>query len=189
MEGDGSLRPGFIINSLTKEILPAEFVPVFLGYNWLKFNPRDDKDPKFNPAFAAGALIYRTSDPTDPVVIEEGKFGENGELPTITKFINFLALFVGEKSPILIPFCKTSYKAGKNLISLATFNSDNGKISSHKYRLTSKQQKNDKGTFFVMNVEPAGRSDDESIARADAFYGMYREKPIVMHDEENIASE
>ncbi|WP_348260365.1 hypothetical protein, partial [Salmonella enterica] len=38
-EGLG-VRPGDIINSLTKEVLPDEFIPVFMFKNFIRFNPR-----------------------------------------------------------------------------------------------------------------------------------------------------
>lgn len=187
-EPNCDLRPGFIINSITKEILPEEFIPVFMGYQWLKFNPRDDNSPDFNPAYNPGQLIYRTNDPNDELVQREGKFGPNGEPPAILKFMNFLSYFPGEPMPIIVSFTKTSYKAGKRLASLVMFTSEGGRMYTRKYKLTSKQEKNDKGVYYVLNVEPSGKPEEEAVKAAAGFYS-FRQKDIVVHEEEDLNNE
>lgn len=48
---------GQIINSVTEEMLPGEFVPIFKFTRWIRFNPRKKDDPNFDPAFDAGAEL------------------------------------------------------------------------------------------------------------------------------------
>src|SRR3990167_1466987 len=48
---DGDMKAGFIINSLTKEILPAEFIPVFVFKEYLRFNPTYATKPGYDSAF------------------------------------------------------------------------------------------------------------------------------------------
>lgn len=178
------MKQGMIINSLTKEILPAEFVPVFLGYNWIKWNLRDANHPDFNPDYEPNAVIYRTTNPQDPIVLEEGKFGKNGEPPKIIKFINFFSLFIGEPMPVIISFAKTSYKTGTRLASLAMFTSEMGRIYTKKYKLTSFLERKDVGTFYVFKVSPSGLADEETIKQAENLYNIYHKKDIVVHEEE-----
>ena len=186
---DRDLKQGFIINSLTKEILPAEFVPIFIGYNWIKFNPRKTDDPKFDPNYEPGAIIHRTSDPNDPIVLAEGKWGEDGSAPTITKFINVFAQFIGEPMPVILSFAKTSFKAGRTLISLCAFTSGNGKIFANKYRLVSKKATTKGFNYFVYKTEPAGPVDEATFKQAAELYHTWHGKDFRVHEEETVASE
>ena len=182
------IKVGMIINSLTKDDLPAEFIPVFKFTNWIRFNPRNDKDPNFNPAVEPGAIIWRSNDPDDPKVREEGAFGPNGEVPLATKFINFFCYFPGVPMPIILGFAKTSYKAGRQLLSLAKFTP--GDMFSRKYKLTSKVVKGE-FTYCVFNVEPCGIPADSDFKFAEALWNEYasKAKDLQVHDEAGAAEE
>lgn len=179
------LKSGMIINSLTKDILPAEFVPIFKFTNWIRFNPRNSQDPNFDSNFEPGAIIWRSTDPLDPKVKAESAFGENGEVPLATKFLNFFCLFPGAKMPVIVSFSKTSYKAGKQLLSLAQFAT--GDMFSHKYKLGAKQTKNDIGTFYVFTVEPCGFPAEEDTKIAEGLWNDFANKvdKIQVHEEGN----
>lgn len=174
-------QPGLIINSLTKTILPSEFVPIFKFTNWIRFNPRNPKDPAYNDQFEPGAIIWRSNDPYDPKVIEESKFGENGERPLANKFLNFFSYFPGVAMPVIVSFTNTSFKTGKQLLSLARFSG--GDMFSNRYRLTSKQTKNAMGTFFVLQVEPAGQVEGEEYKKCEALWTEFHQKDIQVHEE------
>ena len=171
----GKLIPGVVINSLTKEVLPEEFVPVFKFTNWVRFNPKNKDDPNFDPAFDPKAIIWRSKDPNDPKVQEESKWGVNGEPPAATKFLNFFAYFPGVDMPIVISFCNTSFKAGKKLNSLCQFSKGDA-IYERKYKLKTKEMSNDKGTFSVFEVKLGGESSPEDYAIADGFYNSFGHK-------------
>src|SRR3972149_1970003 len=64
-EGLG-VKPGDIINSLTKEVLPDEFIPVFMFKNFIRFNPRSKADPSFDPAYEPGAGVWKAKEPHGP---------------------------------------------------------------------------------------------------------------------------
>lgn len=185
---EGGLKAGLIINSLTKEILPTDFIPVFKFTNWIRFNPRDNSKPGYDATFGPGDIIWRSVDPLDPKVRSEGSFGVNGELPLAIKFLNFFAYFPGVTMPIIISFSKTSYKAGKQLLSLAQFTP--GDMFSRKYKLSAKQTKNDIGTFYVLNVEPAGKPSDEEYSAAESLYNNFgsKVKDIQVHEEGDEAA-
>ena len=74
-ETQDKFKVGQIINSITKDILPESFIPIFKFTEWIRFNPRDEKSPNFDTLFQPGALLWRTKDPNDPKVIQEGQFG------------------------------------------------------------------------------------------------------------------
>lgn len=183
------LDSGMIINSLTKDVLPSEFIPVFKFTNWVRFNPRNDKTPGYDSAVEPGAIIWRSSDPSDSKVQTEGTFGPNGEIPLATKFINFFAYFPGVPMPMIVSFSKTSYKAGKQLLSLSKFTP--GDMFSRKYKLTSKQMKNDMGTFFVLAVDPAGTPKPEDYQFAEKLWDEFssKAKDIQVHDEAATGSD
>jgi len=177
---DDGLAQGLIINSMTKVALPEVFVPIFKFTNWIRFNPRSDKDPAYDSAFGPGDIIWRSSDPNDPKVIEEGKFGDDGSTPLATKFLNFFSYFAGCDMPVVISFSKTSFRAGKRLLSLAAFKG--GDMFAHAYRLNAKKVDNDKGKYYVLEVAPSGPAPDEDKRVCEDWYETFRLKPITVHE-------
>ena len=83
VEGEG--KPGQIINSLTKEALPEIFIPCFFFSQWIRFNPRNPKDEDFDSTFGAGEIIWRSEDPHDSRVQQQGKW-RGDKPPLATKF-------------------------------------------------------------------------------------------------------
>lgn len=164
-------KMGELMNSITKRILPKEFVAIAFFKNWGRFNPRKKDDPGFDAAHEPGATIWISFDKDDPRVKKEAEWGPNNEKPLATAFLNFLAFFPGEIMPVILSFSKTSYKAGKQLLSLATM--CEGDLFSRKYRVATETRKNDQGTFAVMKVEAAGLPTPEEAATAEAWYEQY----------------
>jgi hypothetical protein len=187
LEDDDSLRPGMIINNLTGEVLPEDFIPIFKFTNWIRFNSRDKNDPNYDAAFKPGALIWKSSDPNDPRVISESKWGENGEKPAATKMMNFFAYFPGVHMPVIVTFCNTSWNAGKKLNSLCQFGGGDA-IFERTYKLTSKDQENDQGKFKIFQVALQGEATPEDYKVADDWYNKYQPmmSQIKVHDEENV---
>ncbi len=181
-EGLG-LRPGAIINSLTKEVLPDEFIPVFMFKNYIRFNPRSKADPHFDPAFEPGAVIWKSTDPEDPKVVAEARFGPNGEKPIATTFLNFFSYFPGVAMPVIVSFSKTSYRAGRQLLSLAKF--CGGDMFSRKYRLTSLMESNDIATYAVLKVAPIGPSNTEEHRLCERLWNDFsgKARDIQVHEE------
>ena len=181
MEG---AKPGQIINSLLRTILPSRVVPIFCFKSWFRFNPRDPQSEVFNGDFEPGAMIWRSLDPDDPKVIEEAAFGENGEPPLALTCLNFFSLFPSVPMPIVLSFSKTSYKTGKQLLSLARF--CGGDMWNRAYQLGSTLQKNDKGTYYIFTVTTLGESSPEERQQAEAWWGHFSEKAsaLKVHEEE-----
>jgi hypothetical protein len=182
---EGTHRPGVIINSLTKDPLSSEFQPVFWFKNWIRWNPRRDGDPNYEP----GAMIWRTDDPNDPRVLSEARFGDNGEKPLATAYLNFFCIFKDSAMPVVISFSNTSYKAGKNLFSLAKFAGVD--MFARKYSLTTKSEKNDAGTYFVFVTNNAGIASPDEYARGKQLWESFasRKKDIQVHDEADVKAD
>jgi len=179
------LRGGAIINSLTKEILRPTFVPLFYFKEYLRFNARKPDQPGWDASFAPGKLMWRTRDGRDPRVIEQCSFGPGGEIPIAITTLNFFSLFTDSPMPLILSFGKTSYGAGKSLLSLAKFRG--GAMFSRQYKLSIIPTKNDKGEFFVLKVDPAGDCNPEMFAAAESYFaqfGMKRDTLKTHIDEE-----
>src|SRR3990167_5599572 len=171
---DGDMKAGLVINSLTKEILPAEFIPVFVFKEYLRFNPTDAAKPGYDSTFPLGGLLWKTSDPLDPRV-EETKFGPNGEKPLAMAVLNFFSYFPGQAMPIIVSFAKTSYKSGKQLYSLTKFTG--GDMFSRKYTLTTKKEQNEAGQpYYIFQVNPAGLAESEDYKAAEVLWETFSSK-------------
>lgn len=183
-DGLEGVKVGAIINSLTKEMLPPEFIPVFMFKNFIRFNPRSKDDPNFDPDFEPGAVMWKSSDPEDERVVSETKFGPNGEKPVATTFLNFFSYFPGVPMPIIVSFSKTSYKSGRQLLSLAKF--CGGDMFSRKYRLSSQMETNDIATYAVLKVAPVGASNPDEFKLCERLWDDFsaKAKDIQVHDAE-----
>lgn len=188
-EGLEGIKVGTIINSLTKDVLPDVFIPIFAFKNYIRFNPRSKDDPNFDPAFEPGAIIWRSTDPADTAVQEQTKFGPNGEKPVATTFLNFFSYFPGVGMPVIVSFSKTSYRTGKQLLSLGKF--CGGDMFSRKYKLSSQMETNDIGTYAVLKLVPAGDASQEEFAVCEKLWDEFsaKAKDIQVHVEEESSEE
>ena len=183
-EVDEGMKPGQIINSLTKEALPEEFIPIFVFKNYIRFNLKNTDDPNFDSGFEPGAIMWRSNDYLDEKVQKETKFGSNGEKPLATTFMNFFSYFPGISMPIIISFSKTSYKAGKQLLSLAKFSG--GDMFGKKYKLQSHKETNDIATYFVLKTAVSGKPTADELKRCESWWNEYSQKQIIVHEEEVV---
>ena len=180
---DEGIKPGTIINGLSKQEVSMKFIPINVHANWVRFNPRNSKDPNFNPDYEPGAMIWASSDPNDARVVEEGRFGENGERPLATKFLTFLCLFDGDTSPVLLSFSNTSLKAGKQLLSMAKFSKRD--MFATRYTLTAHKETKDGNQYFVYKVQSAGLVSDKEYKQCEQLWKEFSiKKPTVAPTEE-----
>jgi hypothetical protein len=186
VEGTEGCKAGKIINNITNEVMPETFIPVFKYTEFLKFNPRDSKADNYDPAYDAGALIWRTNDANDPRTVE-CRFGEDGSKPTAIKVLNFLCYFPGMTMPVVLGFSKTSYKAGKKLISLAQFSG--GDMFSRTYKLVTKPAESNGNKYFVLDVGFVGKTNQENFKIAEAMYINFRGKDLKVHEEGIVEEE
>lgn len=178
---------GLLINSITKETLTPNFVPIIKWTNWVRFNPRNNQDPNFLKDFKPGELIWSSTDPEDPRVKEETKFGPNGEPPAATTFMNFLCYFEGFTLPLVLSFSRTGYKAGKNFFTMAM--GFGGALYSRKYQLKSVSDTNDKGTYYVPEVTPIGPCSADEVEIGKVLYDTFGPsiKAMKVHEDENAS--
>lgn len=165
-------RPGMVIDSVTKDILPAEFIPLYKFTNYIRFNPRNSKDPVYDPAYGPGEIIWRTTDPLDPRVQKETKFGDDGSNPIAIKFLNFMSYFPGVDMPIAVSFSRTSYKAGKKLLNLGLRTKKS--MFATKYKLSTVIETNSANQqYFVFEVDSLGPVTEEEFALAKKMKDIY----------------
>lgn len=181
----GKYRAGMVVNSLTGEFLPDEFIPILKFAEWIRWNPRDPHSPIFDSNFGPGKMIWKSRNPEDPLVIEQGKFGPKGERPLATKYLNFFSYFPGIDMPVIISFCNTSFPAGRKLNTLC-FGAKESAIYARKYKLGKKVDQNDKGKFWILQTELAGHTSEEDYKIADQWYHQFRPiiGRVVVHEEE-----
>ena len=183
---DEKVKLGTIVHSLNLEELPKTFIPLFKFTFWIRWNPRKTTDENFDPAYDAGAQIYRTDDPNDHRLLKDKDWGPNGEPPRATKFLNFLCVFEGIKTPIVVSFAKTSMRAGRRLFSLAmNFAMENGEpMYGRKYTLTSKKTASGGNEYFIAEVAPAGKVAEDQIPQLKQLHDKFvgRKKDIEVHD-------
>lgn len=150
--GAEGLAQGDIINNITGEKLPKKFTPILFNKSWVRFED--------------GKVKYVTT--SEREAIEQ----DGAENVWSAKTLNVLALFDGQDFPVVISFRGSSFKVGKQFLTLAKFK--NQAAYNFTYELTSVKEKNDKGTFFVLNVKPAGESDDTTRAICSEMYKSFR---------------
>lgn len=181
-------KMGQIVNSLTQEVLPSTFVPVYKWTEVAKFNARNKEingkpNPDFDPAFEPGALIAKATSSSDPLW-KESEWGPNGEKPRADKSMCFMCYFSGVPMPLLLRFSRTSYKAGKKLLSLAQFSGVN--MFDRRYKLTTKKEQSENNIYHVFHVEPDGLSTTDEREVAMGWYQSLRGKQVQVHEDKNV---
>lgn len=174
----GDAKPGVLLNSVDKSEMGEEvtIIPVILRKNFIRWVPRSE----------GGGMLWRSDDPSDPRVIEETKFGPNGEKPLATAYLNFLCMIEGEEMPIVVSFSNTSYTAGRRLLTMAKMNG--GDLFSRTYKVSAKSRTNNKGTFFVLSVEEGGLTKKADFERAEKLYNSFAKKDIKFQEEQAPAT-
>ena len=177
-------KAGLLINSLTLDVLPSRVVPIFTWKSYCRFNPRNRSEEGFDATYEPGAMIWRSIDPDDVRVIEETKFGPNGEKPLAMTCLNFFSLFPGVPMPNVCSFTKTSYKTGRQLLSLARF--CGGDMWSRAYQLTSAVQTRPEGTYYVQQIAALGASFGEEQQIAESWWRQFSDRAaeLKVHEEE-----
>lgn len=175
-------KGGQLINSLTQEVLSEEFIPCFKWTEWSKFNGNGEDDPNYDPALGEpGALLWRTLAPTAEQAAE-CEFGPNGEKPKASRSMCFLVYVIGQQMPLVLRFAKTSFSAGKKLISLAQFSG--GNMFDRKYKLTTKKEQNEsKKIYYVLQVALVGIASEEERKVAKQWYQDFKGKNLKVHEE------
>lgn len=165
---------GMIINSVTKETLPAGFIPLAqMPTSWIYFNPRDKKHKNFVPDFGPGDVVWQCADPNDPRVKEHGEW-KGDDPPAATEYMNFLCYFVGFPIPLVLGFAKTSFGSGKSFFTMAL--GFGGAMYSRKYELSALAKNKSGNDFFILSVRAAGKCDEDELEIGKMLYDVFAPK-------------
>lgn len=154
---DNKYKAGMYIDTLTQDILtkPVSFVPSFIFKNVIRWKPRTE----------GGGMIYKTLNITDDVLKDLQWNGT--EKPKADLYINVVCMVKGYDIPLIISFCKTSLKAGQDLMTLAQLS---GCAWKYSYELDTAKVANAKGTYFVMKVKRGPLATPEESSNAATLY-------------------
>ena len=172
---------GDLADSLSKENFGKEltFIPLFLFKTCVAFKVGE------------GLVMMSRDGITISQASEEyaGRIGQpcadipeaqwvGSEPPLLSKVFNYPSLIEGRltEMPISFTFLRTGMKAGKILTSLIARSGEDA--FARKYKLTTKTEKNDKGTFAVPVIELVGRATDEEYQAAKKWALMFRARPF-----------
>lgn len=212
--GDESLsvRQGMIIDSLTKEQMPERFVPIMAFHQNVLFTPKnpdlaEEYQERFKEAlgydlpldaFKEGMIVCNAPDG------KQGTYGvckdcglhkfKGGKNPVCTDTINVFAIFEGSAFPVLIRFARTSYKHGKDFLSLAF--RFGGNLFDRAYTLKSIKAQQKGNTWWELKTFPGGLATEDEKAAAQSVYAMLskhvgdlQEKTAAFQDGEEEARE
>lgn len=200
-----NLRPGDIINSLTNEKINTTFIPIFKFSSRILWIPRDlgggmacrSHDFRNGEVLDAARFGYYNSDSKQIKPIEGVVNGQicscddcplgswEGDIPPVcTASMNFLSIFEEAAFPVVISFTNTGYKYGRKLYSMAKLMP--GDMFAFKYKLTPVRKSNEKGTFFVPEIYPAGAVTQEELKMAESFFNTLKGATIKFHEEEEM---
>lgn len=178
------LEEGMLFNSLTGSIYGDGTVEVIVVRHeparFIEFYPRDSKEGKGIKDFNVPAGDPRT------------EFGEKGEKPVATKFLESIALRVGRDAggkvvlePLALSFKGSSLKAGRNLRGLGE--AINAPSFAAVYALTPARQTNEHGTFYVITSRFSRWTTPEEYAFAEKMFEGLKGQELVTNREEGGA--
>jgi len=205
VEVDTGVKPGSLVNSMTKEVVAeckkdgAEVVVIPIVNNRSRIY--------FRPFSEGGGIICRSFDGKvgqgdpggDCLLCPHSRWQQNekGERvpPTCSEYLNVFVLVRGYDFPIPLTasFARTSAPAGRQLVNYFYMDSRRNHKSpwNFAYKLKTEPQKNVYGSFYVFRVEPAGKATPEEIEIGRQFYEMIRTaSSLEIHaDEEELLRE
>lgn len=182
---------GDLINSLTKEKLSGNFIPVLKTSQNIKWRDRADGGGILCRAYdgKTGIPADTTFPPKNCVVCGQCEFDNTKQgkeaQPLCTKYMNFLGFMEGERFPIVLSFCRTYYAEGKRMFSLAKFSGKD--MWATKYAVTTKEESKNKNDWFVIVVAPAGPTSKEDLEFAENIYNMFRGQQLRIDDEDETS--
>jgi hypothetical protein len=176
------VKAGQILNSMSQENYGTEltFIPLIFQKKRIKWIPREE----------GGGIECQSPNGRYPTIgkmhshlcreCEYSRWTEKNP-PECIEFLDFLSL-TESGDIITVSFARTSFKAGKQLVNTARFSG--GDLFSKKYTLFTKKEKNDKGTYFVYSVKPAGLVSEDEYEAAEKFYNYLKITEYTIHTEE-----
>lgn len=157
VQEDG-LKAGVFVNSLTKKpIKDTTFIPLIASKYWDLLKPE------------GGRMVFeaRVTDEKDPRLEGRQMWTDGDKKANVNTVLAVIALVEG--APMVIPFSKSSYKAGKTLLTLAKIHK--GPFFSMKYHLAAIKETKGSNTYFVTEVKAVEEAKESEKVEA---YDLYR---------------
>lgn len=197
---DEKAQMGEFIDSLTYEILgsarekdpkPVEFIPLTMFKTWIRYEKiGDDK------------LDFRGIHPVTPENADWKweETDEDGNHFRNDQCLNFYVI-LKEKAddpmemPYLLTFRRTSYKNGKKLathFAKCQRALQLNKVvppASNTFKLTAVKTTNDEGTFYVMDIEPGGKTSKEHIQVAKDWVATIKQSNVKVDNSDIVGDE
>lgn len=194
-------RPGMLINTVSGELYKAEkakgaghegisFIPVFRQHQLIEWKPRDDKG-------GGGGFVgvHEVGGEAEQWAKENCKFGDwktkaGNDLISTFSVYGLIVKPDGSFEQVVTPFTSTKIKCYRHWMTrlkMLRVPGPKGNVTppiyAHRWRLTTLLQKNDKGQFYIFEVNfdggnaPESRLDpaSEIYAEARSFHELCRD--------------
>lgn len=170
---------GDLLNSLSSFNYGQKlvFIPILFGRRRIKWFPRDT-----NKGIECGSIDGKSPDTGAKFTKSCGDCphsqwdNDKNEPPSCDMFRVFPSIILGLKPEndgsklVAISFARTNAVAGKKLLNTARMSG--GAMFSHAYKLNTKKQTNDKGTFWTFEVSPAPKLTAPQIKEAEGHFSV-----------------
>lgn len=180
---DGEAKMGEIRDSLTKKLMgseknPVEVVIFSVFKTWLEFKDGD----------------YMSTKPITHLnmALPLEEIASDGAVITRDKVINFYCLIPseiesGDAFPFVLSCRRTSMMAAKTVNTYLQKMKMSGLNAWDKtFKITSSKETNDKGTFFILNVEAGEVSKDAWKATAKNWYDLLAKSKVRIDDSDLV---
>jgi len=190
------VKPGSLVNSMTKDVLvefkkdgaSIEIIPILSGRSRIYFAPIGAEGQGILCRSYDGKIGQ--GDPGGSCVTCKNSKWWNNEAPACTELINVFCMIRGYDLPIPIvaSFGRTSYGAGKQLVNFFYMDAQREQLPpwNFVYELGVKAVTNDKGSFYVLTIKPAGKATDDEAKRGEQLYQIIKSSQVQIHDEADI---
>jgi hypothetical protein len=153
------LTAGELVNSLSKKSSPeVSFIPLIVSKYW-DLLKREGNRMVFD---------YRVTREDDPRMVGRHMYPDEsqGIKADVNAVIAIAALV--NNSPVIIPFSKTSYRTGRNLITLA--HSQNEPLFNRRYILKTRLENKNGNEYYVLDYSEQGATTDEERIKCFELY-------------------
>jgi len=182
-----TLKQGDVINSITKDKLPEEFIPLFFFKSYIRFNARTQKDHGYDSNYGPGAIIWRANSIAQKPTVEQLKqLAWDGDTKPLAQTIyNFVSWFPDySEEPIFLSMQGTSYKFGVMFYNemKRKLHEINGKQVTeppffNKYKFVIEDQETDGNKYKIMKIKFVEPTTEDQRLKAFEMYQNY--KPLV----------
>lgn len=199
-------RGGDIIRSTDKKVLGntkkgVEFICISYSKKW-KIQRLVGNEYKFNSfeayneetaalpwEFMHNGIQFRRNEVVEFIVLLKSDIEKEKEAMLLLENEGIIPDVDSAMLPTCISFERTSYNSGRTLLthfSKAEYFGMNPAVSM--FSLTTLLQSKDNNNWFILNVEPSGKSDEYSIAKAGKWFKTMQTAKTKIHDEVDGAS-